>query len=287
MRNNAAVASLGVLVGFPIGGDQGERQLEMAAKQTRERLSSPVAVGDPQGGLREPEDPRGILYIDEQHLTRECISRELAAQLPQLQVKPQRTVEDISHGDCEIERFALVIFNAHSGRVGHRRACRAGDKSVAVELSLLNEILPRMPVVLLSEIEDVQNIIDAFQRGVRGYVPTTLTINEVVEAIRFVWVGGTYVPTSILSLPSRPMLAEHRPPSRSVALSSFTRRQQEVLHLLWLGKPNKAIAYELNMCESTVKVHVRQIMKRLHATNRTQIVVLTRPPTLDNANPSR
>jgi len=78
MRNNAAGASLGVLVGFPIGGDQGERQLEMAAKQTRERLSSPVAVGDPQGGLREPEDPRGILYIDEQHLTRECISRELA-----------------------------------------------------------------------------------------------------------------------------------------------------------------------------------------------------------------
>jgi DNA-binding NarL/FixJ family response regulator len=39
---------------------------------------------------------------------------------------------------------------------------------------------------------------------------------------------------------------------------------------------NKLIAYELSMCESTVKVHVRNIMKKLKATNRTQVVYLTR-----------
>jgi DNA-binding CsgD family transcriptional regulator len=58
---------------------------------------------------------------------------------------------------------------------------------------------------------------------------------------------------------------------------NFSPRQREVLRRLWMGKPNKAIAYELNMCESTVKVHIRQIMKKLNATNRTQVVVLTRP----------
>jgi DNA-binding NarL/FixJ family response regulator len=39
---------------------------------------------------------------------------------------------------------------------------------------------------------------------------------------------------------------------------------------------NKLIAYELNMCENTVKVHVRNLMKKMHATNRTQVVYLTR-----------
>jgi DNA-binding CsgD family transcriptional regulator len=55
----------------------------------------------------------------------------------------------------------------------------------------------------------------------------------------------------------------------------FTPRQMEVLKGLWQGKPNRAIANELHMRESTVKVHVRHIMHKLHAQNRTQIVSLT------------
>jgi DNA-binding NarL/FixJ family response regulator len=48
-----------------------------------------------------------------------------------------------------------------------------------------------------------------------------------------------------------------------------------VVEALRMGKANKTIAYELNMCESTVKVHVRNIMKRLKARNRTQVAYLT------------
>ncbi len=66
----------------------------------------------------------------------------------------------------------------------------------------------------------------------------------------------------------------------------FTPRQTEVLKCLWQGKRNKAIAGELNMREGTVKVHVRHIMHKLHAQNRTQIVSLTlhlRTPALQGA----
>ena len=56
----------------------------------------------------------------------------------------------------------------------------------------------------------------------------------------------------------------------------FTARQTAVLNVLCKGKANKIIAYELCMCESTVKVHVRNIMKKLKATNRTQIAYLVR-----------
>jgi hypothetical protein len=47
--------------------------------------------------------------------------------------------------------------------------------------------------------------------------------------------------------------------------------------MLWKGHSNKLIAYELQMCESTVKVHIRHIMKKLKANNRTQVVLRTRP----------
>lgn len=50
----------------------------------------------------------------------------------------------------------------------------------------------------------------------------------------------------------------------------FTPRQIAVLHRLRQGKANKIIAYELAMSESTVKVHVRNIMKKMSATNRTE-----------------
>ena len=50
----------------------------------------------------------------------------------------------------------------------------------------------------------------------------------------------------------------------------FTPRQAAVAHALRRGKANKIIAYELNMCESTVKIHIRNILKKLKATNRTE-----------------
>jgi DNA-binding NarL/FixJ family response regulator len=51
----------------------------------------------------------------------------------------------------------------------------------------------------------------------------------------------------------------------------FTLRQTEVVEALRRGKANKIIAYELNLRESTVKVHIRNIMKKLKATNRTEV----------------
>ncbi len=58
-------------------------------------------------------------------------------------------------------------------------------------------------------------------------------------------------------------------------IGSSRNSQRQILDCLRRGMANKLIAYELNMCESTVKVHIRNIMKKLKATNRTQVVYLT------------
>jgi DNA-binding NarL/FixJ family response regulator len=57
---------------------------------------------------------------------------------------------------------------------------------------------------------------------------------------------------------------------------SFTPRELEVLPLLRKGSPNALIAYELGMAESTLKAHIRHIMKKLNARNRTRVVLPTR-----------
>ena len=59
-------------------------------------------------------------------------------------------------------------------------------------------------------------------------------------------------------------------------IEGFTQRQAQILDCLRRGMANKLIAYELKMCESTVKVHIRNTMKKLKAANRTHVAYLTR-----------
>ena len=69
---------------------------------------------------------------------------------------------------------------------------------------ILENVAPDVPRILMSEVEVPEEHLEAFRRRVRGYVPTTLPINQVAEAIRFVVAGGTFIPLSILSMHRRP-----------------------------------------------------------------------------------
>jgi DNA-binding NarL/FixJ family response regulator len=225
---------------------------------------------------RHARSRRAVLYLDEQHLTRDCVSRELSRHLPELQFDSRTSAQDLAPND---QAFALVILHIHGALIDNEASSsRSDDSRVGAELTKLQQAVPDAPLVLLSDTESTQNILGAFRRRIRGYIPTTLPIGLVAEAIRLISKGGTYIPPAILSL-SRSLVTARSAESvaRHNEIASFSPRQSEVLHRLWLGKSNKSIAYELNMCESTVKVHIRSIMKKLKVNNRTQVVVMTRP----------
>lgn len=131
----------------------------------------------------------------------------------------------------------------------------------------LGELVPTeyrtVPVIVLSNERMPSQVFELLNTGVRGFLPTSVTLEVAVQALRLVLAGGTFVPASCLrALPE--------PTSKRDRGALFTERQMQVVEALRLGKPNKLIAYELNMCESTVKVHVRAIMKKLKARNRTE-----------------
>jgi len=149
----------------------------------------------------------------------------------------------------------------------------ADDSEIGENLSRLNGNKTGAPVVILSDSEDTSRVVSALKCGVRGYIPTSVTLNVALEAMRLVGAGGTFAPTSAL-LDSRAPSAS-TPPHYDVSKKVlFTARQLAVLVALRRGKANKQIAYELNMREGTVKVHVRHIMKKLRARNRTEVAII-------------
>jgi len=125
------------------------------------------------------------------------------------------------------------------------------------------------PIIVFSDAEGVDQIAESLNCGARGHVPTSTPLNIAMKAIRIVLVGGVYVPADTL-LGERD-IREANPVGDAEHL--FTNRQKAVLDALRKGMPNKLIAYELNMSESTVKVHIHNIMRKLEAKNRTEAII--------------
>jgi DNA-binding NarL/FixJ family response regulator len=209
--------------------------------------------------------PDTILIIDSRALIRDCFARCLKATNQNWVVHAFASVSELKQaGLLRSLPTAIILCNQ-----GH------GD-AVEREFALLSEIAPGTPVVIISEAEGVDEVLAALDRGARGYIPTSVTLDVAIEALRLIEAGGTFVPASCLTalrLNSR-LKDEAAVVRRAPTVFRLTPRQAAVLEALRLGKANKQIAYELNMREGTVKAHVRDIMKRLNARNRTEVAIL-------------
>jgi DNA-binding NarL/FixJ family response regulator len=137
-------------------------------------------------------------------------------------------------------------------------------------MALIERPSPELP----RELEDV---------GLVAVVQGYLSIKIAMAAIHLVMVGGSLMTTKI-SLNNDQMAALHREDIIEAAnvtddidlasIGNFTKREIALLTCLRRGMQNKTIAYELGIAESTVKVHLRNIMSKLHANNRTQVVYM-------------
>lgn len=128
---------------------------------------------------------------------------------------------------------------------------------------------PDVPVVIVSATEDPAVIRRAIEFGASGFIPKTLPIERIGEAIRAVLAGEVWVPAEIdLNAP------EDRETAELVRrLATLTPQQVRVLMMLSEGLLNKQIAYELSVSEATVKAHVSAILQKLGVESRTQAVI--------------
>jgi two-component system, NarL family, response regulator len=122
---------------------------------------------------------------------------------------------------------------------------------------------PEARIILISINETAEDIHRAMEAGAWGYLPKSSEHRLLLEAIRSVASGERFLPPEI-----RTRLAE-----RSL-YGSLSERELEVLRLVAKGKANKEIAEELGVGEGTIKTHLKHLLSKLDAPDRTRAVTL-------------
>jgi DNA-binding NarL/FixJ family response regulator len=159
--------------------------------------------------------------------------------------------------------YGLVLLDVHL------------DDTIGLELMReMRERYPDVPVVVFSGDELVSTITTAFEHGVQGYIPKSSPMPVVVNAIRVVLAGGVYVPPQM----AHSLHIEHRDPVKGSGAGDslfpdLSPRQQQVLHYLLQGLPNKVIAARLDMADGTVKSHLSTIYRVFSVNSRAQLIL--------------
>lgn len=136
-------------------------------------------------------------------------------------------------------------------------------------LMYLRAQYPSVPVVVVSANDDPSVIRRCMDFGASGFIPKTLEIDAMREAIASVLKGGVWTPPDVdLDASTDAETAE-----LMGRLATLTPQQVRVLMMLSEGLLNKQIAYELSVSEATVKAHVSAILQKLGVESRTQAVI--------------
>lgn len=215
-----------------------------------ERYCADTRIG---GGLEGK-----VVIFESRIFLRECIKRSIQSALS-IRVE---TLSSMAEFDAarSIDQVRLLIISLAEGN----------NHESSSALGILSDVAASVPTIVLSPRHNFELMRAVIGYGAKGYIPMTMGFEIAIEAVRFVLAGGTYVPAECL-LSGIPSVS---PPSQRPATSgAITARELAVVRAIQQSKPNKIIAYELNMCESTVKVHVRHIMKKLRAKNCTEVAI--------------
>ena len=140
---------------------------------------------------------------------------------------------------------------------------RLPDKSGIDALIAVRAEFPEARVIMLTTFEGDVEIQRALEAGARGYVLKSMPPKELVEVIRQVHAGKKRIPAQLAA-----QLAEH------MSDDNLTAREIEVLSQIAGGNRNRDIANKLFIAEETVKVHMKHIMEKLGASDRTHAVTI-------------
>ncbi|WP_338468413.1 response regulator transcription factor [Novosphingobium sp. ZN18A2] len=139
----------------------------------------------------------------------------------------------------------------------------------------LKDANPQSVIVVLSEKFDLEQMVACFHAGAQGYIIKSIKAAPLIASLRLAAVGERVVPADLMNFfenggrQSRPESI----PSACTEEACLSPREQDVLRCLIAGYSNKVIARELVVCEATVKVHVKAILRKLKVSNRTQAAI--------------
>jgi DNA-binding NarL/FixJ family response regulator len=192
-----------------------------------------------------------ILTVDDHQLLREGIAAVLDGQ------EDMSLVGQARNGQEAIESFRRLRPDVTLMDL------RMPDMSGIEAISAIRTEFPNARIVVLTTYAGDANAAAALKAGAAGYLLKNLVRKELLETIWAVHAGKRRVPAEIAS-----EIAEH------VGDDALTGREIEVLRRVAAGKSNKLIAAELDIAEGTVKTHMKSILPKLDASDRTHAVMI-------------
>lgn len=179
---------------------------------------------------------------------------------PNVDIRKYKSSREWEQGETLNARNEIVLYNLGDDQIS--------EPSVKAALQKFIQLAGPRQVIVISRSDEALAVFDAIDCGASSYIPPDASVDELVAAIRAPSSSSVVIPRS--SMASLRQAMGNRADRKPGLELYFTERQLDVARALQRGDANKTIAYELGLCESTVKVHIRNIMRKLRATNRTQ-----------------
>jgi two-component system, NarL family, nitrate/nitrite response regulator NarL len=212
--------------------------------------------------------PVRTLLVEPNALLREGLRRILSETTYAPSVAAGTIEEVLSQCAPDSGTVVLVVDTSRD----HEGICR--------QTKLLKEQNPNAKVVMLVEHYDLAQVLTAFRSGADAYLKKSISYEVLVKSLDLVLLGEAIFPSAILDLlrdqeaeQSKQASAPEGPQELSPPAKGLSVRETVILRCLMDGDSNKIIARKFDITEATVKVHVKAILRKIQAKNRTQAAI--------------
>ena len=178
----------------------------------------------------------------------------------------------------------LVVGEAADGVEGIKRAKQLKPDVVLLDLhmpgmsgvetlQLMHEDCPDTAIIMLTVSEESEDLALALRVGAQGYLIKNIETDYLLRSIRRAAAGETVVAEALTGKLVAQMQSAGQSAQTLSGLDKLTPREKDILACLALGESNKFIARKLDLAESTVKIHVQNVLKKLKLSSRVQAAV--------------
>ncbi len=199
-----------------------------------------------------------IIIVDDHPLFRDALRQALSDAFSDLRISEAGSLDGLSRAlEANSETDLVLLDLAMPGVKGFSG------------LMYLRAQYPEIPVVVVSASEDSSTIRRCIEFGASGFIPKTLPVETIREAVKNVLDGGIWTPPDV----DLDEAGDSETANLVARLATLSPQQVRVLMMLGEGLLNKQIAYKLSVSEATIKAHVSAILQKLDVDSRTQAVI--------------
>lgn len=213
-----------------------------------------------------PVSPIRILVVDDHTLFRRGLTALLSRDARVQVVGDAADAGEAQRRAQELQPDLILLDN-------HLPGVRGVDA-----LSALQEVAPHARIVMLTVSEDESDLITALRNGASGYLLKTTEGDALIDAIERAVKGESVIAPEMTSKmvaaylgTAAAAIAPLEPPT---ILASLSSREREILRAIAQGASNKEIGRALGIAETTVKVHVQNVLRKLHVSTRVHAAVI-------------